>query len=66
MNFTPIFNFFGKGGTAVAIILNIKAWLFSEPGTIALTVIISLLVIIYWVMKIYDQYLVTKKRKASE
>lgn len=63
MNFSPLVNFFGKSGTAAAILLNIKSWLFSENSALVLTFAISLLVIIYWCMKIYDQYLVTRKRK---
>ncbi len=63
MNFSPIVDFFGKGGTFAAIFLNVKNWLFSETGTLILTVIISFLVIIYWCLKIYDQYLVTRKHK---
>ncbi len=63
MNFSPIVDFFGKSGTAAAIILNIKSWLFSETGTLYLTVFISILVIVFWIIKIYCQIMVAKKLK---
>ena len=46
-----------------AFMLNIKAWLFSVNLNEVVTITISLLAIIWWCMKIYDQYLTTKKKK---
>ena len=48
-----------------ALTLNIKSWLLQENVNLLLTLFISLLAIVWWAMKIYDQYLVTKKRKAE-
>jgi hypothetical protein len=58
-----LFNLFGIGSNASALYLNINQWLFSVSANKALTICISFLAIIWWLMKMYDQYLITKKRK---
>ncbi len=55
-----IFNLFGSGSTAAAIYMNIQEWLFQMNVNQVLTYIISLLAIIYWIMKIIGQYKKTK------
>lgn len=50
-----------------ALLLNVKgATLGIEHINLYLTGVISLLAIVWSLMKIYDQYLVTKKRKADK
>ena len=52
--------------TVPAFGLNLKAWLEgAENVNMFLTITISVLAIIWSTMKIYDQYLITKKRKAE-
>lgn len=58
-----LINSCGWGSTLAAIYLNISQWLFSMQISQILTIIISLSSILFVWMKIYDQYLVTKKRK---
>jgi len=62
-NMKLFFNLFGIGSNASALYLNINEWLFSTSANKALTICISVLAIIWWLMKMYDQYLITKKRK---
>lgn len=57
------FNLFGIGSNATALYLNLCEWLFSVGMNKLLTLVISLLAIIWWLMKMYDQYLITRKRK---
>lgn len=56
-------NLFGFSLTAPALTLNVKGWLFGEHINFILTIIISLLAIAWWSMKIYDQYVITRRRK---
>jgi len=49
-----------------AFTLNIKAWIFSIDMNEAVTIVISVLAITWWLMKIYDQYYTTKKKKKNE
>lgn len=57
------FNGSGWFSTFLAIWLNMVSWLTEISFNQALTVIISLLSALFLLMKIYDQYLVTKERK---
>jgi len=59
-------NFVGVFLTIPSIIFNIENWILSANINFVLTVIISLLAIVWWVMKIYDQYLTTKIRKEKK
>jgi hypothetical protein len=56
-------DFFGKSINILAIYLNISEWLLSANFNKTLVLIISLMAIVYWAMKIYDQYIVTRKFK---
>jgi hypothetical protein len=58
-----LFNLFGISSNATALYLNIGEWLFSVSANKWLTIVISVLAIIWWLMKMYDQYLITRKRK---
>jgi len=60
-----LFNLFGLSSNFTALYLNIGAWLFSISANKWLTIVISVLAIIWWLMKMYDQYLITKKRKKN-
>lgn len=46
-----------------AIVLNVQEWLFDVNLNKTLTYLISLLAIIWWLMKLYDQYVTTKHKK---
>lgn len=46
-----------------AIYLNLKEWLFDMNVNQGLTYMISLLAIVWWFMKLYDQYVTTKHKK---
>lgn len=65
----PIIDRIGLTFTGLAAYLNVKLgflnghFLFSPTFNTMLTIIISLLSIAWIIMKIYDQYLVTKQRK---
>lgn len=59
----PFFDITGKTSTVLALVLNLGNWLFTGRFNIALTIVLSILSILYLVMKIYDQYLITKRRK---
>lgn len=61
-----VFDFFGKGSTLMAFIMNVSEWMFSANFNMVLTLLISVLAILYWIMKIYDQYLITKNRKNND
>lgn len=56
-------NYLGLTLNIPAILLNVEGWLFSSNVNVMLTLFISLLAIAWWFMKLYDQYLITKKRK---
>jgi hypothetical protein len=56
-------DFFGKSINILAIYLNVSEWLLSANFNKTLVLIISLMAIVYWAMKIYDQYIVTRKFK---
>jgi hypothetical protein len=58
-------DFFGKSINILAIYLNISEWLLSANFNKTLVLIISLMAIVYWAMKIYDQYIVTRKFKRN-
>jgi hypothetical protein len=58
-----LFNLFGIGSNATALYLNINEWLYSVEINKWLTIVISLLAIVWWLMKMYDQYLITRNRK---
>ena len=62
-NMKGLFNLFGISSNATALYLNIGEWLFSVSANKWLTIVISVLAIIWWLMKMYDQYLITRKRK---
>lgn len=57
------FNGLGWLSTFLAAWLNGLGWLMNVSFNQALTVVISLLSAIFLLMKIYDQYLITKNRK---
>lgn len=46
-----------------AIFLNVQEWLFDINLNKSLTIIISMLAVIWWIMKLYDQYVTTKHKK---
>ena len=60
------FNGTGWLSTIIAIWINFISWVTDVTFNQVLTVVISLLSAIFLLMKIYDQYLVTKKRKAED
>lgn len=68
MDFTKLLSInIGVPLNGFALLLNVKgATLGIEHINLYLTGIISLLAIVWTVMKIYDQYLITKKRKAGK
>lgn len=61
-----IYNSLGISISVPAFFLNIKAWIFNGNVNQFLTVFIGVLSIIYLSQKMYDQYLITKKRKKHE
>lgn len=58
-----LFNLFGISSNATALYLNIGEWWFSIEVNKWLTLIISVLAIIWWLMKMYYMYLIIKNRK---
>lgn len=56
-------NYLGIFLNVPALFLNVDSWLFSSNVNLILTLFISLLAIIWWLMKLYDQYLIIRKRK---
>lgn len=61
-----LLTFLGWSSTVTAFFLNISGWLFSANVNQILTLILSFLSIIFIAMKMYDQYLITKKRKQDD
>jgi len=59
-------NFFGIPLTVTALLLNIGEFLKQIDANFFLTLIISLASLCWLGMKMYDQYLVTKKRKNED
>lgn len=62
---TKFMNFIFTWINVGAIYLNVKEWLFDVNVNQGLTYFISLLAIIWWLMKLYDQYITTKHKKKS-
>ena len=60
-----LYNIFGVTISVPAFLLNIKAWLFHGDVNQFITILLGFLSIIYLAQKMYDQYLITKKRKAK-
>ena len=60
-----IFNFWGGTFNLGAILLNMSDLLTSKHINMWLTLVISILAIVWWCMKIYDQYISTKQKKAG-
>ena len=60
------FNGSGWISTFLAIWMNSVSWLTEFSFNQAITVIISILSALFLLMKIYDQYLVTKERKQKK
>ncbi|WP_289054150.1 hypothetical protein [Carboxylicivirga marina] len=60
-----IFNIWGGTFNLGAIMLNISEMFSSTHINKTLTLIISCLAIIWWCMKIYDQYITTRAKKAG-
>lgn len=63
MKHNPLFNIVGIKLNIGAFYLNIREWLFHADFNKAITLLISILAIIWWLMKIYDQYDITNRRK---
>lgn len=66
MKHNPLFNFVGINLNIGALFLNIQEWLYNADINKAITLFISFLAIAWWLMKIYDQYLITRKRKRHD
>lgn len=49
-----------------AVGINLSEWLLKVNFSAVSTVLISVLAITWWLMKIYDQYITTRKRKKDE
>lgn len=50
-------------GTVLAIMINISNFIDWSTLSLIFGIILSLFMIVYYIMKMYDQYLVTKRRK---
>lgn len=66
MSHYKIFNFFGIPLNFGALGANIGVIVSHLEINTILTLTISALAIIWWIMKIYDQYIITRKRRAED
>lgn len=61
-----LYNIFGVSISVPGFLLNIKAWLFNGNVNQFIAIFLGFLSIIYLGQKMYDQYLITKRRKAKK
>ncbi len=60
------FNFVGIPVNIGAISFNLGEWLSDVHFNAILTLFISILAIVWWCMKIYDQFITTRNRKLEQ